>query len=168
MNRDALFDRFTNPSERALATAELASLGVGAIQILQRLFSGEARNSFGVPYRQLGMPMDCGLVAAGRLGPVAKPLEHYLREALTAGHVYAAEALGKLGFLDELSIEALADTLAVNDGISFESAHALVRSGHTKHPAVVKAVQGSPWAAARIEQAARHIANGRGSGAPSA
>ena len=164
----SLFEKFSNPSERARATAELASLGVEAIQPLHLLFSGEAKNSFGVPYRQLGMPLDCGLVVAGRLGPLAKPLEKHLREALAGGHIYAAEALGQLGTLAEESIEALVTTLVAKTDIAFESACALVYSGCSSHPAVAKAVRSSSAAAVLIGRAASYLARKQGGGAPAA
>lgn len=71
-----IFERFLIPSERTKATAELASQKEAALLVLTSLFDGSAKNQHGIPYRELGTPLDCGLVAAGRLGPIAKPLEH--------------------------------------------------------------------------------------------
>ncbi len=88
-----IFERFLQPSERAAATIELVTQGAAALPILQSLLSGEATNSWGVPYRKLGVPVDCALVAIQRLGPIALPLEAYVKHEIENGHSYAADAL---------------------------------------------------------------------------
>jgi hypothetical protein len=158
MNPDALFERFLSPAERTLATAELASLGARAIPILELLFSGEAKNAAGVSYRLLGSPLDCALVAAGRLGPLAKPLEPYIREALDSGHIYAVEALRFLGALEEKTIEVLVEKLVGSDSLlSGESAATLVRCGAVNHPAVREVERTSPHAAKNMLWASKYF-----------
>ncbi len=61
--------------------------------MLQSILDGTAKNEFGVPYRDMGMPIDCALVTIKLLGVVAKPLEPLVRRELDAGHHYAADAL---------------------------------------------------------------------------
>lgn len=87
---EQIFAAFLKPGERASATYKLASLGVDAIPILKSLFSGEAKNRWGVSYSKLGMPLDCGLLTIKLLGPLAKPLEPFIREYLHFGYIYAA------------------------------------------------------------------------------
>lgn len=156
-NANAMSERFLNPAERAAATVELASLGAEAIPILESLFLGEAKNAFGVPYRLLGTPLDCALVATGRLGPLAKPVEPHLREALKSGHIYAAEALRFLGALDEKTIEALAEKLVGDVLLAAESAAALVCCGAVNHPAVENVVQASSEAAQQMSLASKYF-----------
>jgi len=105
--------------------------------------------------------MDCGLVAAGRLGVLAKPLEPYLCEALCGGHVYAAHALGLLGTLDEASIVQLANKLDGDPNLSFECAAALIACGQTGHQAVLDAVARSERAAKVMAHVAKHFASRR-------
>ncbi len=61
-----LFERFLSPAERHIATHNLASLGTDALPILESLFSGSAKNQFGVPYSQIGT-IDCALIVVGLL-----------------------------------------------------------------------------------------------------
>jgi hypothetical protein len=133
---DPVFERFLVPSDRAQATHELAARGALAVPLLQALFSGQATNQNGVAYPQLGMPLDCGLVAASHLGQLARPLEPYLREELIKGHPYAAQALGSLGTLENESILGLAAALQGNVLLAFEAANALARCHALAHPAV--------------------------------
>lgn len=84
---------FMNPGERAQATHELANHGANAIPILRAILSGEAKNEFGVPFRCLGMPVDCALVVIQLLGAEGHPLEDFVRMELNAGHPYAEGAL---------------------------------------------------------------------------
>lgn len=84
---------FLDPSERALATHELASHGTAALPVLRSILDGSARNESGAAYRKLGMPLDCALVTAGILGKIALPLEDLVRAEAAAGHPYAEEAL---------------------------------------------------------------------------
>ncbi|SNR68548.1 hypothetical protein SAMN05192560_0473 [Methylobacillus rhizosphaerae] len=136
---DPVLERFLLPAQRAEATAELAARGAAALPVLTALFDGSARNSYGMPYRDLGMPLLCGLVAARRLGTIAQPLEPFICAALRARHHYAAEALGALGSLSEDSIIALANALQDNALLAYESALALSLCGATGHPAVMEA-----------------------------
>ncbi len=147
------FERCLKPGERALATVELAAQGSAALPILEALFSGEAKNQWGISYESLGTPLDCGLIVAARLGEVAKPIELYLVAALKCGHVYAAAALGALGDLDDISIGELA--MALDDGsviLSFEAADALVRCGAAEHPDVTAITRLSQRAATAMER----------------
>lgn len=144
---DPVLECFLLPGERAEATAELAERGAAALPVLVALFDGSARNSHGVPYRDLGMPLSCGLVVARRLGAIAQPLEPFICAELRAGHHYAAAALGALGSLSEDSIIALADVLRDNALMAYESALALSLCGATGHPAVMEAVAVSSIAA---------------------
>lgn len=159
MQPDPVFEQFLDPGKRAIATAELASRGIAAIPILASLFDGKARNSFGVPYIKLGIPIDCALVVAGKLGSLAKPLEGYLRDAVASGHPYAPQALGAIGSLEEASIMALADQLGCNSIASAEAAYVLVRYGFQNHDSVLKAIQSSENAAKSIGSAIRYLPN---------
>ena len=132
--------------------AEIALLrrGADAIPLLETLFNGEAKNDFGVPYRSLGLPLRCALEVARRLGPVARPLEPYLRAELRQGHHVTAMALGSLGSLEEESIHELAAKLDDAAGIvdlPYESAKALLACGQASHTAVKKAANRSDKAA---------------------
>jgi hypothetical protein len=139
------------------AETELLALGSDAIPILDSLLTGTATNEFGVPYRNLGLPLRCVLEVAIRLGTIARPLEPLLREELRRGDFVAAQALGVLGAVDEDTIEELAAHLDfdVNKRIgairavdlTSESAIALIRLGHAEHPAVLAALKQSPRAA---------------------
>lgn len=146
MRGDPVFEEFLQPAMRAKATAELATRGAGAIPVLEALFSGEAKNAFGVPYVKLGTPLDCALAAAGLLGPLAKPLEPHLREALLRGHIYAAHALGQLGSIEEATVLALSAKLSDPSRISWEAANVLARFGLRLHPSVLEAVRAFPQA----------------------
>jgi HEAT repeat protein len=152
----SFFERFLSPAERAKATCELASMGKDALPILKALFDGEAVNKWGVRYRDLGMPLDCSLVAAQRLGPEAKSLERFLRDAVLSGHRYAPAALSALGILEEASIAALSKSLSSEDLLfSIEAAWALYIAGLTNHPSVVRECQISPRAATRLHRIKR-------------
>ena len=146
------FERCLKPGERALATVELAAQGSAALPILEALFSGEAKNQWGISYKSLGTPLDCGLIVAARLGEVAKPIERHLVVALKCGHVYAAAALGALGDLDDISIGELAMTLDGSATLSFEAADALVRCGAAEHPDVTAITRLSQRAATAMER----------------
>jgi hypothetical protein len=152
---DPFYERSLVPGERALAVSELTDRGLDALPVLEALFNGEARNQWGVPYERLGVPVDCGLIVAARLGPLAKPLEDHLRTRLQQGHVYAAAALGALGKLGNTSTIALAAALQQPAVASAEAAHALLCCGADEHPAVKAIVAKSPQAAQAIEWAKR-------------
>jgi hypothetical protein len=149
----SFFERFLSPAERAKATCELASMGKDALPILKALFDGEAVNKWGVRYRDLGMPLACSLVVARKLGPEAKSLERFLRDAVLSGHMYALAALGALGTFEEASIAALSGSLSSEDFLfSIEAAEALHIAGLTNHPSVVRELQISPRAAAWLHR----------------
>jgi hypothetical protein len=143
----AIFEQFLSPSTMIEAEQQLLAMGDQALPMLESLLTGEAKNRFGVPYRTLGLPLRCTLEVISRLGPVAKPLERYLRDELKNGEPVAAMALGSLGQLEEASVVELAAVLqAKNWDLSLESATALVRCGATQHSAVLKAMNESPKA----------------------
>lgn len=127
----------------------LAGLGSAAIPMLTSLFDGSAKNNNGVPYRQLGMPLSCGLVAAQHLGATARPLEPFLRNELLAGHAYAAAALGALGALSAQSVHALAQALCTDSPQACEAAKALSLCDAIDHISV-KEVAASSTTAARV------------------
>jgi len=108
------------------AENELIRMGSNAIPILEALFKGEAKNDFGVPYRNFGLALRCGLETVCRLGEVAKPLEPLLVAELAAGQANAARALASLCSLDQASITALANSLDGELDLAYESAAALV------------------------------------------
>ncbi|MES2018038.1 MAG: hypothetical protein V4484_16240 [Pseudomonadota bacterium] len=87
---------FQNPMDRARATHELAQFGELALPLLQAILNGSARNEFGVPYRNLGMPIDCALVTIQLLGFLAAHLEALVRVELANGHPYAESALAAI------------------------------------------------------------------------
>jgi hypothetical protein len=150
----AIFEQFLDPSTMIDAEQELLVLGDQALPILESLLTGAAKNRFGVPYRSLGLPLRCTLEVARRLGPVAKPLERYLRDELRRGDHVAAMALGSLGQLEDASVVELAVVLkAGNWDLSMESAAALVRCGAVQHSAVLKVMNESPRARDRMTRA---------------
>jgi hypothetical protein len=152
----AIFERLLDVGQRAIATQELADQGEGALPILESLFSGTAKNQWGVPYRQLGTPFDCALVAAARLGSTAIPLEGYLRAAVQSGHPYAAQALAALGTLKDESIAALASQLETDHLLATEAAIALVCTNNTHHSSVKEAIARSAAAATALQWAEKH------------
>jgi hypothetical protein len=143
-----------------LATHALAAFGERALPVLDALFSGEAKNRFGVPYARLELgAISCGLVTATILGPIAKRLEHHLVHLLLHGHgQYAATALGSLGSLDEASIAALAAQLDGDPLIAFESAVALIACGAADQAVVTAARDASPRAQKCLAGAAAYHA----------
>ncbi|MBX9404055.1 hypothetical protein K4L06_22380 [Lysobacter sp. BMK333-48F3] len=152
---DPLFERFLQPENRVAATVQLVDRGESAVPILVSLFDGSARNQYGVAYRRLGMPLSCGLIAAGRLGPLARPLEPFLVAELRAGHPYAAEALGALGALENDSVVALADALRLDVEVALGAAAALYRCSAADHPAVTAAASLSTTAKRALSIAKR-------------
>jgi hypothetical protein len=150
---ESYFERFLNPGSILEAEKELVALGEDAIPLLELLFSGLAKNHFGVPYRQLGLPVDCGIHVALQLGSMAKPLERHLRLELRNGNPYAATALGGLGSLEQQSVTELASALTKDLNIATESAAALIRCGQITNAAVVKVVAISAMASAAIQRA---------------
>jgi hypothetical protein len=64
--------------------------------VLQAILSGELKNEFGVPYRNLGAPLDCALIVIKLIGPLALALKAFVEIEARIGHPYAAEALSVL------------------------------------------------------------------------
>lgn len=133
----SLFDRLQSPATMIEAEIELLALGADAIPVLESLFSGAARNQFGVPYRQLGLPLRCAIEVASRLGVAARPLEPYLRAEVGRGGSAAAMALRSFGALDEETVSELANALHGDFDLAYEAAVTLVNCGAANHPAVV-------------------------------
>ena len=152
----AIFEQFLDAAQRAIATQDLAAQGEGAVPVLTALFDGTAKNRFGIPYRQLGIPLDCALVAAARLGPIAIPLEPHLRAEVLSGHPYASSALAALGVLQDGSVAVLASQLDADHLLAAEAASALVRTGNTLHVAVKAATTRSTRAEAAIQRAEKY------------
>ena len=120
------------------AEQELIALGVEAIPILESFFDGSAKNKFGVPYRQLGLPMTCALETVRRIGYLSKSLEKYLREELINENHTAAMALSSLESIEDASILALAESLSGELNLASESAAALISHNKSNHSAVLK------------------------------
>jgi hypothetical protein len=134
-------ERFLLPGERSRATHDLAQLGEEAIPVLEAIFSGEAKNEHGVPYRQLGQCLGCAFVTAGLMGPTAKMLEPCLQAGIRDRHLYAVEAGRSLGSLTDETIRELAGCLTDDGSIAFEAAFALQACGHASHPEVLAAAR---------------------------
>lgn len=148
----ALFDRFCCPSTMMDAELELIELGLGAIPILESLFIGEARNQYGVPYRKLGLPVRCAMEVAARLGPIAKPLEPYLRDEVAMGDPAAAMCLRYMGSLEEDTVKTLVHALGGDYDMSAEAALTLIMCGTEGHPRVLAACMNSERATALFER----------------
>jgi hypothetical protein len=116
---------------------------------------GDAKNSQGIPYRKLGLPLDCAIHVAGKLGTIAKPLERYLSAALRDGNPYAAAAMSQLGGLAAESIQVLADSLdSTSIDLRLEAAVTLLDGGYLGSPEVQEAM-------ARAERAQRAVADAK-------
>jgi hypothetical protein len=72
IDSDKFIQAFLSPKDRAQATHDLARRGQEAVPILRSILDGTAKNEFRVPYRDLGMPVDCALVTIKLLGAVAQ------------------------------------------------------------------------------------------------
>ncbi|HLS43512.1 MAG TPA: hypothetical protein VK026_09585 [Paenalcaligenes sp.] len=113
------------------AEKELLAAGPAVVPVLVSILDGSARNSFGVAYRDLGLPLRCAIEMAYRLGPQAKPLEGLLVQELSKGSSSAAKALGYLRSLEDSSIIALVACLDSQDvDLAAESTAALIRTGN--------------------------------------
>lgn len=158
---EQIFESFLNLDSAAFIEAEKQLLvrGVDALPVLESLLKGEAKNSSGVPYRQFGRALRCALEVALRLGPVAKPLEPYMREELLHGDITAARALGSLGKLEEASIKELAASLDGDVNLSTESAAALINCGEAEHHLVSEAIAHSQRAASVMARTKAYLAS---------
>ena len=154
-----IFERFSDTSKMIEAEQELIALGAEAVPILESFFDGSAKNKFGVPYRQLGLPMTCALETARRIGSLSKPLEFYLREELKSGNHTAAMALCSLGSIDEESVAALAESLSEGLDLASESAVALIKHDQASHGAVSKKLSESEPAAVIFKRVSKWNAN---------
>ncbi len=146
------FERFLSPAERGKATHDLAALGLAALPILESLFSGSAKNQFGVSYSQIGT-IDCGLLVIGMLGAKAKPFERYVREWVEKGSPYAIQAMGKIGDIEEPSVMALARALL--DQPHSDASFVLVKRGEHNNPKVLAMIDDNKPALFAIEMAKR-------------
>lgn len=156
-----LFERFCHSATMIDAELELAAMGATAVRELESFFTGEAKNNDGIPYRKLGLPMDCAIHVAARLGPVAKPLESHLADALRTGNPYAAMALRQLGSLSPTTSQVLAGSLGSDSfDLGLESAVALLDSGHLGNPNVEEVVARSERAQ-RVVLAAKRFRNSK-------
>lgn len=156
----SIFERFTNPATMIEVEQELLALGEGAAPILEKFFSGEARDSSGVPWRARPLPLRCAIEVAARLGPLTKPLEPWLRREVDAGSFPAAMALGCLKVLDEASVASLANALTMDShgfDLLCEAATALARCGHANHPLVTAALASSEKAAWQFERTRKFL-----------
>ena len=149
------FERFLSPTERATATNELAELGTAALPILELLFTGKAKNNFGVPYNEL-IALDCGYITCKLLGVLAKPLENYIRVGIQKNHPYAIEAAGKLMNLEEKTIIALAEALNRNP-FGNDAAYVLVQYNEHKNVAVKAIVKDNKEATLMIGRAENYL-----------
>jgi len=138
-----IFERFMNPATLMDAEQDLLGQGANAVALLAAFFNGEARNEWGFPYRQFGLPVRCAIEVACRMGPLAKPLEAFLRAELDDGLVVAATALGGLGSLEDASVQSLARRLRDGADMGCESAIALIKCGMQTHPLVTNALANS-------------------------
>ena len=148
------------------AELQLVNGGADSLPALESLLKGEAKNRFGVPYAQLGLPLQCALEVARRLGSVAKPLEPYLLEQLRRGELTAAGALGSLGTLEQASITQLAVSLEGRSDLAMESAMALLACGESSHPAVLEVTARSNSAARILERVRTYHDRVRASASP--
>lgn len=150
---DPLFEKLNSVSTMVDAERELAAMGTAAVVRLTALFEGSSCNQWGIPYRNLGLPLQCALEVAARLGPIAKPLESYIAAELPHSEA-AARALGALDKLDSSSLSALALALDADLNVAGECARVLVQQGEDRSP-VVKQVERSSATAQKHLEAAR-------------
>ena len=130
---------------------ELESLGSGAIPLLEAIFNGEAKNKFGVPYRDLGQPLSRALIVARHIGAASKSLEKYLIIELKNKHPEAPAAIGALGSISNDGVKALINSLGDDILYSVEVAAALKRHDLLNHHLVVQAVSLFPVARKAVE-----------------
>jgi len=144
------YERFLSPSERVVATRELAALGEQAIPILESLFDDSAKNAFGVPYRRIGA-LDCGFVTVGILGPVANALEGYVREGVENDVSYAIEAAGALSEIKQETAFSLARALIRHP--ASEASASLIRCGYVEDVEVLEIIRSSKAALKNFDKA---------------
>lgn len=147
------FERFISASGRFHATYELAELGTEAIPILQSLFDGSAKNSFGISYNKIGA-IHCGYVTIKLLGPIAKPLERYVKEGIDQNFTYAIEAAGYLLDLEEETVIALANATARRNP---DAVYSLVRCGQSDNPKVIEIISQNELAIKWLESAKKYF-----------
>lgn len=148
------FEQFLSAGERAKATNRLAKLREGAIPILESLFSGSAKNKFGVPYNEIGA-LDCGYATAKILGKLAKPLESYIRDGIDSDHPYAIEAAGSIVELEKETVISLAKALVRNP--FSEASYYLVKCGEGKNPEVLGIIENCPKAVYSLEKTINYL-----------
>jgi len=159
-----IFELFQNPGTMLAAEQDLIKLGEVAIPELMSLFSGASKNKFGVPYRNLGLPLRCALEVACRLGPVARPLECFLRDELERDPVAAMQALGSLGELQPDSVAILAAYLdgsieSIASGLPMEAAVALIRCGCSNDEFVLDVLRESAVARQNWDRSLSYLAS---------
>jgi hypothetical protein len=143
------FERFLSYSERSIVTHDLAALGARAIPILEEYFDFSAKNSFGIPYRKAG-PLDCAYVTIKLLGPIAKPLEKYVREGIELNHPYAIEAARYMLQIEEETALSLAKALVRQP--ASEAGTSLVYCGYSENPKVIEIVTSNPLALKTLKE----------------
>ncbi|MGH6760833.1 MAG: hypothetical protein ACRECW_04475 [Phyllobacterium sp.] len=149
---DPLFEKLNSVATMLEAERELISSGEAAVKRLEALFDGSSRNNWDVPYRKLGLPLQCALEVVVRLGPIAKPLEPYIVAELPNSEV-AARALGALNSLAPSSVYALAMTLNADQLVASEAALTLVKHGQDRDPSVNRVASRSAAAQRHLETA---------------
>ena len=131
----------TDPNVFIAGEKTLAGLGKEALPVLESFFSGKACNRWGVAYRAFsGHAMRCVFATIFLLGPVAKPLEPWIRAELKNRDPMCADALAALEVLEPESIEALAFCVRQPDDMAWQAASALIKCGYGAHPAFQDAV----------------------------
>lgn len=150
-----LYEQLADRGSMMDAEQELLAMGADSIPVLEAIFDGEAKNAFGVPYRQFGLPLNCALEIACRMRAAAKPLEGRIREELKRGAFSAAAmAMRGLAPLEDDSVVALANAVgSENLDVSFAAAISLLETGHAMHPAVQRRLSESASASTVWERA---------------
>ncbi len=152
----SVYERLSHPSSMMDAEMELLVTGVDALPVLESIFSGDAKNLFGMPYKEFGLARQCALEIAVRMGSSAKLLEVYIRDEVLRG-VQPAAARAMRGFapLEDASVIALAKNVGRSGSldVSLESALTLVRLGYADHPAVLRQLSELPSAQSAWEWA---------------
>jgi hypothetical protein len=143
------FERFLSPTERMVATHELAALGNRAIPILESLFDGSAKNASGSSYCKIGA-LGCGYITVGILGPLANELESYVREGIQQDDPYAIEAAGALSEIELETAFALAQALIRNP--ASEASASLIRRGYSEDITVLRIISGNTVAIKSFEK----------------